>query len=106
MEGARNVAIIPAEGLNWSDVGSWDSLFDLLPRDENGNISVGGKHIGLDTHNSLVYVNQENRLVVTIGVEGLVVVDTDDVLLVCPKDQAQKVRQVVDKLKQVGQEYL
>lgn len=106
MEGARNVAIIPAEGLNWSDVGSWDSLFDLLPRDENGNISVGGKHIGLDTHNSLVYVNQENRLVVTIGVEGLVVVDTDDVLLVCPKDQAQKVRQVVNKLKQVGQEYL
>ncbi len=56
---------------------------------------MGGKHIGLDTSSSLVYVNQEHRLIVTIGVNDLVVVDTGDVLLVCRKEQAQKVRQVV-----------
>jgi mannose-1-phosphate guanylyltransferase len=87
-------------------VGSWDSLFDVLPADKQGNIVVGGQHIGLDTHQSLVYVNQEHRLIVTIGVKDLVVVDTGDVLLVCRKDQAQKVRQVVKKLKDSGQEYI
>ena len=106
MEGAREVAVIPAEGLEWSDVGSWDSLFDVLPVDEAGNIVMGGKHVGLDTSDSLVYVNQEHRLIVTIGVEDLVVVDTGDVLLVCRKDQAQKVRTVVDQLKQDGQNYV
>jgi mannose-1-phosphate guanylyltransferase len=106
MEAAANVVVIMADNLLWNDVGSWDSLFDVLPADSQGNIVVGGKHIGLDTHQSLVYVNQEHRLIVTIGVEDLVVVDTGDVLLVCRKDQAQKVRQVVKTLKDSGQEYI
>lgn len=106
MEGALNVAVIPAAGLGWSDVGSWDSLFELLPSDPHGNIVMGGQHIGVDTRQSLVYVNQEHRLIVTIGVEDLVVVDTGDVLLVCRKDQAQKVRQVVNQLKENGRGYL
>lgn len=105
MEGARQVAVIPADGLNWSDVGSWDSLFHILPADQSGNIVMGGTHFGMDTSDSLVYVNQEHRLIVTIGVEDLVVVDTGDVLLVCRKDQAQKVRQVVKQLHAVGQDY-
>jgi mannose-1-phosphate guanylyltransferase len=106
MEAAKDVVVIMADNLLWNDVGSWDSLFDVLPADSQGNIVVGGTHIGLDTHQSLVYVNQEHRLIVTIGVEDLVVVDTGDVLLVCRKDQAQKVRQVVQKLKDSGQEYI
>lgn len=106
MEAAEDVVVIMADNLQWNDVGSWDSLFDVLPADSQGNIVVGGQHIGLDTHQSLVYVNQEHRLIVTIGVEDLVVVDTGDVLLVCRKDQAQKVRQVVKKLKDSGQEYI
>lgn len=106
MERAREVAVIPAAGLGWSDVGSWDSLYELLPGDDCGNIVMGGAHIGLDTHHSLVYVNQEHRLIVTIGVDDLVLVDTGDVLLVCRKDQAQRVRQVVNQLKQEGKEYL
>ncbi len=105
MEGAKQVAVIPAAGLGWSDVGSWDSLFEVLPTDEGGNLVMGGQHIGLDTRRSLIYVGQEHRLIVTIGVEDLVVVDTGDVLLVCHKDQAQRVRQVVDELKKTGQEY-
>ena len=106
MEGAERVVVLPAAELNWSDVGSWDSLFDVLPADGNGNIVMGGDHIGLDTHESLVYVNQEHRLIVTIGVDDLVVVDTGDVLLVCRKDQAQKVRQIVDQLRRSGDTYI
>lgn len=106
MEGAQRVAVIPARGLGWSDVGSWDSLFEVLPGDGAGNIVMGGEHIGLDTHTSLVYVNQEHRLIVTIGVDDLVVVDTGDVLLVCRKDQAQKVRQIVEQLKKSGETYI
>jgi mannose-1-phosphate guanylyltransferase len=106
MEGARKVAVIPAEGLNWSDVGSWDSLFDVLPSDEDGNIVVSGQHIGLETSNSLLYHESGDRLVVTIGVEDLVVVDTGDVLLVCHKDGAQKVRQVVRQLQEAGDKFV
>ncbi len=95
-----------ADGLQWNDVGSWDSLFEVLPADSQGNIVVGGQHIGLDTHQSLVYCDQEHRLIVTIGVEDLVVVDTGDVLLVCRKNQAQKVRQVVQELKASGKPYV
>jgi mannose-1-phosphate guanylyltransferase len=106
MENAQDVVVVPATGLRWSDVGSWDSLFEVISGDETGNIVMGGKHIGLDTNQSLVYVNQEHRLIVTIGVDDLIVVDTGDVLLVCRKDQAQKVRQVVNYLVETGQEYL
>jgi len=106
MEGAHQVAVIPAQELNWSDVGTWDSLFDVLPADLSGNIVMGGKHIAVDTRRSLVYVNQEHRLIVTIGVKDLVVVDTGDVLLVCHKSQAQKVRQVVNKLSKDGENYV
>ncbi|HZD56786.1 MAG TPA: mannose-1-phosphate guanylyltransferase [Anaerolineales bacterium] len=106
MEAAQRVAVIPAEGLNWSDVGSWDSLFEVLPSDASGNIVMGGHHVGLDTQDSLVYVDQQRRLIVTIGVQDLVVVDTDDVLLICRKDQAQKVRQVVKQLREEDPNYV
>ena len=100
MEGAQNVAVIPAKGLAWSDVGAWDALYELLPGDEVGNIIKGGQHLAIDSQNTLVYTNQEERLIVTIGVEDLIVVDTGDVVMVCHRDQAQKVRQAVDYLKE------
>ncbi|UCF27284.1 MAG: mannose-1-phosphate guanylyltransferase [Chloroflexota bacterium] len=106
MEGARAVAVIPAAGLNWNDVGSWDSLFEVLSPDQTGNIIIGGQHIGLETSNSLIYQNNGDRLVVTIGIEDLVVVDTDDVLLVCQKDDAQKVRQIVSQLRASGDKFI
>ena len=94
--------VIPAPELDWKDVGTWDSLYEVISPNTDGNIVIGGQHIGLDTRGSLVYMNQEHRLIVTIGVEDLVVVDTGDVLLVCRKDQAQKVRQVVSQLKETN----
>ena len=104
MENAKRAAVIPAKDLGWSDVGSWNALFDILPSDEDGNIVMGGEHIPLDTQDSLIYMDQTRRLIVTIGVKDLIVVDTGDVTLVCRKDQAQKVRDVVDKLEQEARE--
>ena len=104
MEHAQKVAVVPAGGLDWSDVGTWDALFDVLLPDGDGNISFAGNHIAEDTHNSLVYGNRDERLVVTIGVDDLIIVDAGDVLLVCHKDQAQKVRLIVDGLKNTDNE--
>lgn len=105
MERANNVAVVPAAGLGWSDVGSWDSLFGVLKSDENGNIVFGGSLDALDTHNSLVYGNGDSeRLIVTIGVDDLVIVDTKDVLLVCHKEHTQKVKEIVTRLKNSNKE--
>lgn len=95
MEGARNVAVIPAD-IGWSDVGSWATLLDILPGDGDGNV-VTGHHLGLDTKRTLVY--SPHRLVATVGLEDMIVVDTGDALLVCPKDRAQDVKKIVDELK-------
>ena len=100
------MVVIPAKELRWNDVGSWDSLYEVFAPDQDGNIVLGGKYIGQDTRGSLVYQNQDQRLIVTIGVEDLIVVDTGDVLLVCHKDEAQKVRQVVSQLRASGDELI
>ncbi len=105
MERAENVAVLPAGGLGWSDVGSWDSLFDVLLPDMNGNIAVNGHHLALETHNTLIYgVPSSERLIVTIGVDDMVVVDAGDVLLICKSDQSQKVKDVVTHLRKHRQE--
>jgi len=102
MEKAAQVAMLPARGLGWSDVGSWDSIFDVLPTDENGNIILGAQHFGLDTSNSLICAERPDRMIVTIGASDLVIVDTGNAILVCPRDKAQKVREVVNALKAAG----
>jgi len=104
MEKAGRVAVLPAGGLGWSDVGSWDSLFDVLLPDMNGNVSTSAQHLALDTHNTLVYSNNEEHLVVTIGLDDMVIVDAGDVLMVCKIDQSQKVKDVVEHLKKHHQE--
>ncbi len=106
MEGASKVAVIPAEGLRWNDVGSWDSLFEVFEPDQDGNIVLGGQFIGEDTQGSLVFNDPGQRLIVTIGVDNLVIVDTGDVLLVCKKNDAQKVRQIVEQLRENGEEFV
>lgn len=104
MERAGRVAVVPAVDLQWNDVGSWDSLFDVLEADEQGNILVGGDHIAIDSHNTLVISNHAGRLVATIGVSDLIVIDAGNALLICPRDQAQQVRQVVERLRHTGRE--
>ena len=99
MESAEGVAVIPAN-IGWSDVGSWATLLDILPGDKEGNVVIYADHMGVDTAQTLVYGN--NRLVATIGVSDLVVVDTDDVLLICSRDRAQDVKKIVEKLRTNG----
>jgi mannose-1-phosphate guanylyltransferase len=104
MERAENVAVLPASGLGWNDVGSWDTLFDVLFPDMTGNVVVNAQHLALETNNTLVYGTDNERLIVTIGLDDTVVVDAGDVLLICKSDQAQKVRDVVEHLKKHRQE--
>jgi mannose-1-phosphate guanylyltransferase len=107
MEHARRVAVLPARELGWNDVGSWESLYDVLQADADGNILVNAQHLSLDTHESLVCTDNPKRLIVTIGVKDLVVVDTGDALLICNRHDAQRVREVVSQLKQTNRtEYL
>jgi mannose-1-phosphate guanylyltransferase len=101
MEGAEDVSVIPAAGLGWNDIGSWDALFDVGTPDEFGNIINHRDSLSLNTHNTLVYGNGlSQRMIVTIGVRDLVIVDTGDVLLVCHREQAQDVREIVRLLKE------
>jgi mannose-1-phosphate guanylyltransferase len=95
MEQADRVAVIPVD-IGWTDVGSWGSLWSLLTADQDGNIAVG-THVGINTHNTLTFGGR--RLIATIGVRDMVIVDTDDAVLVCPRDQEQTVRDLVDQLK-------
>lgn len=104
MENASRVAVIPASGLEWSDVGSWDSLFDVLLPDENGNIVFSGQHMPIDTHSILVYGKNDGKLIVTIGVDDLIIVDSGDVLLICKKEHGQEVRKAVDELRNSNRE--
>lgn len=99
MERAERMAVIPVD-MGWSDIGSWASLYDILEGDQNHNVLRGNaQHITVDTANTLII---SDRLVATIGVEDLVIVDNGNALLVCPRERSQDVRTVVDQLKQTG----
>lgn len=108
MEKSDRVAVLPAEGLGWNDVGSWDALFEVFPANEQGNVVLDAYHLGLDTCDSLVCAEKSGRLIVTIGIDSLIVVETQDALLICTRDSAQKVREVVNLLKadEQGQRFL
>ncbi len=104
MEGAaeRNlVATVPAD-VGWTDVGDFDTLADVLPADSDGVVRLGaGTVVAQDTTDTLVY-GGSGRIVATLGVDDLVVVDTDDAVLVCRRDRAQDIKALVDKLKSGG----
>ncbi|MCR4430907.1 MAG: sugar phosphate nucleotidyltransferase [Tepidanaerobacteraceae bacterium] len=102
MERAEDVVVIPGD-FGWNDVGSWDSLGSVFPPDENGNIARGD-YVDIETRNSIIYSN--GRLVAAVGLEEMIVVETSDALLVCPKKKAQDVKKVVEQLKKMGREEL
>jgi mannose-1-phosphate guanylyltransferase len=104
MEHAEKVAVLPALGLGWSDVGSWESMFDALEADAEGNVVMQGTPLTIDTQGTLICGDTEGRLIVTIGVKDLVIVDTGNALLVCDRKESQKVRDVVRRLNESGRE--
>jgi mannose-1-phosphate guanylyltransferase len=100
MEKANDVVVIPAD-IGWSDVGCWSSVPSLTECDADGNV-IQGESVVLDCEDT--YVRSSGRLVAALGLRGMVVIDTGDAVLVCPKDRAQDVKKVVEQLKREGKE--
>lgn len=96
MERSSKAAVVPVM-FKWSDVGSWGSLDEVAEKNKAGNV-LTGRVIDLESKHSIVYADR--RVVATIGLQDMVVVDTPDATLVCPKSRAQDVKKIVDVLKQ------
>ncbi|MFA5261929.1 MAG: mannose-1-phosphate guanylyltransferase [Candidatus Omnitrophota bacterium] len=97
LEKAENVVSIPSADMGWSDLGSWEALYDVLPKDKRGN-HLSGNAIERDCRN--VLIRAEGRPVAAIGLEDVVIVSTGDAILVCRRDNSQKVRAVADVFQQ------
>jgi mannose-1-phosphate guanylyltransferase len=102
MEHAENVVVLPVSDLGWFDVGSWESLFDVMETDQNGNVDMAVNHINMDTANTLVYSRADDRMIVTLGVKNLVIVDSGNAILVCDRAKAQEIKNVVKYLTDNG----
>ena len=106
LEKASNVLMIPGD-FGWSDIGDWNVLYEVAAKHPEANILTGlgnGEHLGVDTLGCLIH--SDGRLVATIGVNDLVIVDTPDALLICPRARAQEVKKIVEKLTQEKKTHL
>ena len=105
MEKAKNVFTLSAE-FGWSDLGTWKSLYEHLHHDANEN-AVVGNHVMLDKTQNCVVNIPGNKLAVIMGLDNYIVVEADNVLLICPKDDEQQVRNVVNDVKiRKGEKYI
>lgn len=95
MEKTEKGVLVPLDA-GWSDVGSWSSIWEINPKDENGNVLIGDV-VTESTRNSYIR-GEERRMVACVGVENLIVVDTKDVVMVASKDKVQDVKTIVNKL--------
>lgn len=98
MQATTKAAVVPAD-IGWSDVGSWDSLWDITRKDENGN-SIQGDIFATDTHNS--YLRAESRLVAVVGLDNVVVVETADAVLVMHKEKSQSIKRAIEHFNSSG----
>lgn len=89
----------------WCDLGSWEALCDVMPKDKNNNV-VLSERINLDSSNILVYSYSPKRLIATVGLKDLIIVDTHDALLVCRKDKTQDIKRLVEILKRKRKKYV
>ena len=104
MEKSKKVLMIPAE-FGWSDLGSWDTLWEISAKDENGNaVPASSQAVFEDTKNTLIYRPQ--KLVELNGMKDVIVVDTKDALLICKKGRSQDVKKIVDMLESGGKTHL
>ncbi len=98
MEASKNLMAIPLN-LKWSDIGSWDSVFDVMEKDENQNVKIGNIY-DVDTKNSLIYGGK--RLISTMGLEDVIIIETEDALFLGKKGGSQDVKKIVEELKRQG----
>ena len=95
MEKSNKIALVELKS-DWNDLGSWKSIYDISNKDENGNVKIGHV-IDEDSKNSFIY--SSSKLVTTIGLEDIILVETEDAILACKKDKAQDVKKIYDTLK-------
>ena len=95
MEKAKDVYVIKAD-FGWSDIGSWSEVYRLGKKDENMNV-ISGNVVLRESHGNLI--NSKKKLLTAIGINDMIIIDTNDVLLICPKEKAQHVKELVDYLK-------
>jgi len=98
LERTKNLLMVRAS-FEWHDLGSWADLHDILEQDEFGNF-VEGDHVLIDSRNCMIH--SPTKLVAAVGLEDMVVIETDDAILICPKARSQDVKLIVDRLRQMG----
>lgn len=96
MEKTKKVVVLPLD-MCWNDIGSWDSLYEVMDKDENGNVKKGDIQT-IDTKDTLIMGSK--RHIATIGIEDCLIVETDDAILIAKKGKAQKVKDIVSRLKE------
>ncbi|WP_210473592.1 mannose-1-phosphate guanylyltransferase/mannose-6-phosphate isomerase [Vibrio crassostreae] len=98
MEKTSHAAVIPMD-VGWNDIGSWSAIWDVSDKDEHNNV-IEGDVLTVDSQHN--YIHAENKLVVTVGVENLIIVETKDAILVANKDKVQGIKSIVSQLNQAG----
>ena len=100
MEKADDVVVLPAHGLGWNDIGSWESIYDVVDEDENGNIHINCRGLHLDSNGVLSCSENKDKMIITVGLKDVVVVETDKAVMVCPRKDTQRVKEIVEYLKE------
>lgn len=98
LEKAGNIYVVPGD-FGWDDIGSWTALERVVKKDAKGNV-IQGKHVGIDTKNSIVH--GMNKVITTVGIDDLVIVDTEDAILICNKKRAQEIKEIREMLVKSG----
>jgi mannose-1-phosphate guanylyltransferase len=101
MQEAEKVYVIPAD-MGWNDVGSWETVYEISPKDKN--LNTGQYHEVISINSRGCYVFSPEKVIALVGVDDLIVVDAGNALLVCQKNAAQDVKEVVEQLKKKGLE--
>lgn len=99
IEKTKDIVVIPAD-LGWNDIGSWGSLHDVLSSNTGANVITKGHHIGVGDEDILVY--SKDKMIATVGLKNIIIVDTGDVTLICDKNKSQDIKKMIEKLKEEG----
>lgn len=99
MEKADDVVVLPAVELGWNDIGSWESIYDVIDGDENGNIYINCRTLNIDSKGVLSCSENKDKMIITVGMKDIVIVETDKAVMVCPKQDTQRVKEIVQYLK-------
>jgi mannose-1-phosphate guanylyltransferase len=105
MEKASDVRVIPASDMEWFDIGGWDRFFDLMEADNDGNLVLCKECFHFDTKRSLIFQQSDgsrDRLIAVLGMEDIILVESDDVTLICPRHRAEEIRHLVKTLSEMG----